>query len=835
MGQDIADWKNGQSSGEAIPRHCDGIPHCTPDVLPCRVNSRIPNARALMTSRRRFLITALLLCHWIVLPAIVTSQLRPAQPVPAEEVTIKANEQEKTGNIYQLHGDVDVVYRSYEIKADEITYDQQTGEVTGKGHLVFDGGPNDLHLTATHGSYNIKSEYGKFYDVVGSTGTRVRGSHVLLTSSNPFSFRGKIVEKSGRNRIIVHRGTVTSCKLTDPKWTFNTEKADIVLGDHAKLYHSTFRLDHIPLFYFPYSTLPVERIGRQSGFLIPNIGDSSRKGFILGEGFYWAINRSMDATLGAEYWSARGWAQHGEFRARPNETSNIDLKYFGVLDRGYGSPPQKQGGEEATLTADTLLAHDIRGVADIDYLSSYVFRLAFSETFTEAVNSEVKSTAFFSKSQDGYFFNLMASRYQNYESTNPGDLITILHAPSLDLSSVDHQIARTPIVWAYDTSLQGVSRHEPDFNTGTLVGRYDLYPRVAVPLHFEGWNFRPELGLRDTYYTEQLGLGATTTPIAIANSINRRALEMSLEITPPAVAKIFDKPLMGRKIKHVVETRVRYNYANGIDNFNRIIRFDATDILSNTNELEYSLTNRLYAKRNGTENCSTEVDITQATPALKQTGKQNCGVGARELLTWEVVQKYFFDPTFGNAVISGQPNVFTTTEELTGFAFLTGFRRFSPIVSRLRVHPAENTDIEWHLDYDPKAGHINASTALVTQRFGDYFVGGSQAYVLEPGVISGGTQVLPPVQFDQFRWLVGYGNPNKRGLSAAANIGFDVTSKFLQYSAIQTSYNWDCCGFSFEYRRLALGQVRNENQYRFALSLTNLGTFGTLRKQERLF
>jgi hypothetical protein len=29
--------------------------------------------------------------------------------------------------------------------------------------------------------------------------------------------------------------------------------------------------------------------------------------------------------------------------------------------------------------------------------------------------------------------------------------------------------------------------------------------------------------------------------------------------------------------------------------------------------------------------------------------------------------------------------------------------------------------------------------------------------------------------------------------------------------------------------------VRNENQFRFALSLSNVGTFGTLRKQERLF
>ncbi len=81
----------------------------------------------------------------------------------------------------------------------------------------------------------------------------------------------------------------------------------------------------------------------------------------------------------------------------------------------------------------------------------------------------------------------------------------------------------------------------------------------------------------------------------------------------------------------------------------------------------------------------------------------------------------------------------------------------------------------------------------------------------------------------------GYGSPSKRGLSAAVNVGFDSTLSFIQYSAAQAAYNWDCCGISLEYRRFALGQVRNENAFRFAFTLANIGTFGNLRRQERLF
>ena len=64
------------------------------------------------------------------------------------------------------------------------------------------------------------------------------------------------------------------------------------------------------MFYFPYATHPVEKV-RQSGFAIPNLGTSSTQGKILGESVYWAIDRSMDLEVGAQYYSLRGWAPRG--------------------------------------------------------------------------------------------------------------------------------------------------------------------------------------------------------------------------------------------------------------------------------------------------------------------------------------------------------------------------------------------------------------------------------------------------------------------------------------------------------------------------------------------
>jgi LPS-assembly protein len=809
-----------------------------------------------MTSRTRFLITAAFVCHLLLAPSLVTSQLlSPATQPDApsalndEEVTIRALEQEKDGPVFKLRGQVEIHYGTYVLYADEVIYDSQTGDTTADGHVVLDGGQNDEHLEARRASYNLRTQTGRFENVAATTGMRLRGKRLILTSSNPFVFSGKVVERRGADHFVVYDGTITTCELPHPKWQFNAHKVVVDVGGNATIYHSTFRIKGIPILYLPYATHPVERLPRQTGFLIPNVGHSSRKGTILGESVFWAISRSMDATLGTEYYSQRGWAPQGEFRARPSDSSFVYLTYSGVLDRGIGQPKVDQGGHEVRLDAEGAFGRNFRGVADIDYLSSYVFRLAFNEVFNQAVNSEVKSQIFLSNTTRGFSYNALAQRYQNFESTIPGDVITILHTPSFQSSTVDRQIGHTPFYWSYDAAAEGLSRSEPSFRTATLVGRFDLNPSLSLPLVLRGWSVRPELSLRNTFYTQQL-IPSGGVGVAAYEAVNRKALEGSVEIRPPALDRIFDREFMGRKWKHVIEPRVAYRYVTGVSNFDNILRFDARDILSDTNEVEYSVVNRLYAKRTSAEpeDCGPEgmpaLVIGRQAPqshipwerqSEPATPPCHAGPQVREIVTWELAQKYFIDPTFGGALAPGRRNVFTTTADFTGIAFLTDARRLSPLISRLRIQTSDRTDAEWDIDYDFKKGRINSSTAFVNYHIGRFTIGGGDAYLRTPGEVLVSNPVPGPQRFNQFRVLLGYGYPDKRGFSGAANVGFDANLGFLQYSAAQLTYNWDCCGLSVEYRRFALGSVRNENQFRFTFALANIGAFGNLRRQERLF
>lgn len=807
-----------------------------------------------MTCRYRWFTTVGLPCQLIFLVLMLTFGLRvhaqtsavlqgdsSTPPVfyskkPSEEATVKAFLQKKEGDIWTLQGDAEVDYKDMVLHADRATYNEATGEVVATGHVTLDGGRYSEHIEGTRAEYNVQTETGKLYNAVGTTGIRMQGKTITLVTSNPFAFSGKVVEKVGPERYVIHHGTVTSCELPKPKWTFSAAHIEVNVGETAKVYNGVFKVKKVPVFYFPFARHPVEKLPRESGFLTPSFGTSNRKGIIFGDAFYWAINRSMDATIGAEYWSAIGWAEHARFRATPTDRTRIDAYFFGVTDRKQ-KPNGDLSGQDVHVFASTMFPHDVRGVASLEYLSSFKFRVSFAETYSQAINSEVNSAIFLTKNYDGYSFNLIGSRYQNFLSTNRGDVVSIYHLPAFDSSSVDRSIAGSRFFWSYDSSLGSVSRSDPTFRSARLVGRFDVHPRIAYSLVDRGWTFRPEIAVRDTFYTEQQHVvGGVATPSQ--DAVNRHDVEGSLEVRPPSLARIYEKPVLGHSVKHTIEPRAIYRYTTGINNFAEIIRFDDRDIVTDTNEAEVGVINRLYAKRLRAQCSGDKVPASESLSA-KQPLKNCSNENAREIASWEIGQKYYFDRNFGSALVPGRTNVFANTIDLTGIAFLTEPRNLSPVVSRLRVFPNLSSAVEWHLSYDTKKGRISSSFTSFYYYFNNFFAAAGHSFLQSPEQLLATRAFTPastpPSRFNQYSLWGGYGNPRKTGFTAAASMGFNVETQSFQSISVEGTYNWDCCGITMEYRRIALGFLRNENLYRFVFTLANVGSFGNLRRQERVY
>ncbi len=772
-------------------------------------------------------------------------------PVTGVPVSFQSRLIEKHGNIYTLTGAVRIDYKNFVLTADKISYDRDTSDAEAEGHVQLQGGRNNELILADHGKLNLDLETGRFEHVTGSIGRQPPASKrkLVYTTSNPFLFTGRVLIKEGPERYQVIDGTMTSCLLPDPDWVIHSALIRVDYGQ-ARAKNSYFTLLKVPILYLPYVTHPVDSESRQSGLLLPIFGTSSTKGTIIGDSVYLVINRSTDATLGAQYFSKRGWSPFGDFRYHGRGEDFASGSFTALFDRGLAPGYLNQGGQDILFNGrrDFDLDEHTRAVATGEYLSSYVYREAFAESFALAVASQVTSSVFVAHNDSGRSTSLRFGRYQNFQGiTQVGNTyvtpqVRILHVPSLDFDTIADPLPPaflgSAFRWSFDGSAAGLNRSEPGAKTGT-VGRFDLHPRLSLPLHLDGWTFRPEVGARETYYTQSQTL-SSTTPIPGGGGINRADLEASFAVRPPSLVRDFKAPalerLFGSDLRHTIEPEVQYRYVAGVDNFSSIPLFDPTDVVSDTNEVEYSLTQRLLFKHAQPKPCSSGVlpvpinGIITLPPIYTE-----CGSDTSAWITWTLAGKYFFDPSFGGAAVPFRRNVLSSTLDLTGVAFLNGPRNSSPLISRFKVRTSEHTDLEWDVDYDFKTNRTDASNVFANYRQDSVFasVGYSTLQALNTSSTSNlSTQVT---RYNLLRLLLGYGDPTKRGLSAGVNAGYDFVQSALQYGGIQTSYNWDCCGLSVEYRRLALGSVRNENQYSFNFTLAGVGAAGNLKHSERIF
>ncbi|HKW97082.1 MAG TPA: LPS assembly protein LptD [Bryobacteraceae bacterium] len=703
------------------------------------------------------------------------------------------------------------------LAADEIDYNDQTGDAEARGNVVFHQYAQDEELHASKVVYNTQTETGTFYNVRGWTRTHVDARPGVLTSNNPLYFEGEWAERH-EDRYVLHNGFITNCKLPNPWWTLRGPTFDIVPEERAIARSSVFRLKWMPLFYAPYFYKSLEKVPRKSGFLTPNIGNSSVRGKMIGLGYYWAINRSYDATYRVQDFTQRGLAHHIDFRGKPTSSSDFDAIFYGVQDRGLKLPDGsrlKQGGYSLYSTAKADLGGGFTARGTINFLSSLAFRQAFTESFNEAIFSENNSVGFISKEWSSFSFNAIFARLENFESTQPHDSIVIRKLPEFEFSSRDRQISRRvlPIWVSFDSSVGLLHRTQPLFQTKQFSERSDVAPHVMTAFDWKGFHLIPSFSIRETHYDESIEDLHVT-----GKNLIRSAREFDADLIIPSLERTFNrKSWLGDKLKHVIEPRVSYRYVAGVEDFNQVIRFDATDLVSNTNELELSLTNRLFAKR---------------------------GNDVLEVFSWQLWQRRYFDPTFGGAVIPGQRNIVASSIDLTPFAFLNGPRNYSPIVSAFHASPKPGFGFEWRTDFDPLVNRVVNSGFTTDVRKGNFFVSAGHNLVSclpllpsDAGECRSSTpdttKLLSP-KANQVRGRLGFGDPNHRGWNMAFDTVYDYRLGIMQYATAQVTYNTDCCGLSVQFRRFSFG-VRNENQFRVAFAVANIGSFGTLKKQERLF
>ena len=746
----------------------------------------------------------------------------------------------KEGNRVVVHlGNVDVRYGIYRLQADKVTVYEATNRIVAEGNVIFDQG-EDQRITGSKADWNYKTKLGYFENSTGFTNQTNDGTIIYFTASR--------VERVALDEIIAYNAKVTACVDAVPKWSFTQKKVRIQTNKAVKLYRPTFRVKDIPVIPLPYASISLEKRDRKSGFLTPTIGYSKNKGFRLSTAYYQTLGRSADVTLRADLYSGRGIGYGADVRTRANSRSYLDFGFYAVKDRIFGakaSPENPdQGGSFVYAEGVHYFPNGFTAAADVRLTSSLAFRQIFSEGIQQIISPIEVSQAFVNKSWSSYTLNILG---RSQVISIPNVRVKTRNLPSINFEKRPTRLSFFKNAYfSFKTALEGVSRRESVDDLAAyrlLVGsdpivapaigqRFDFHPQVSIPFSTKYFNFTATGGFRATYYSDSLD-GFRRV---VGRDLIRAYGEFEFDVRPVALARNFYGKTGAFRFRHTIEPYLTYRFIKGVNDFNRIIRFDYVDTQTDTNEIEFGLTNRFFTRRY-TEAVSPEAQREyQKNPDAAK--KKPLSVQPYEVFTLTVRGKYFFDPYFGGALVPGRRNQIAPITDLTFYTFGGVPRRFSPLNIDATYRPRRtffvNTrmdigvqgdwlrDISTTVGYDSKLLKIFQTfyyTRAVTlipslQKYSDPF--GKEAGTLR------GSQYSPSVFI---------GNRD-HGLYGGFSLFFDFQNNRakntspLVSSLATIGYAYDCCAITLQAYTFNLG-IRRENRYVFSFRLNGIGTFGT--------
>src|SRR5437762_2777489 len=277
------------------------------------------------------------------------------------DVTILADriEEVASDNLLVATGNVEVTRGTTRLLADRVEMNRETGDVVAQGRVIFYDG--DDQLTGERVEYNVRTGTGVVY----------RGRIRVAPS---YRIAGERLERMGGSVYRVRRGIFTTCDDDEsPAWSFRFGEATADLDDLIYGTNASFWAKDVPLIpFFPFFAAALRR-ERQTGFLPPVFGTSSRRGFFTEIPFFWAISDNQDASLGFDYFARRGVGGSADYRYILSERQRGSVGGFWVHesmqdndDRGWGR--LRHGWQ---IAPGLQFRADLSGVSDDGVLRLY--------------------------------------------------------------------------------------------------------------------------------------------------------------------------------------------------------------------------------------------------------------------------------------------------------------------------------------------------------------------------------------------------------------------------------------------------------------------------------
>jgi LPS-assembly protein len=390
----------------------------------------------------------------------------------------------------------------------------------------------------------------------------------------------------------VKKGVFTTCDGDPPDWAFHFGSATADLNEFLYGTNASFWVRNIPLIPFvPFFAAAIRR-ERQTGFLFPKFGESSRLGYYTELPFFWAIDDSQDLLVSPLVYTRVGEGFNLEYRYVLPEAQRGRAGGFFIQETAKHDASRFVGTtrQDWKLGPRTWLKVDATGVSDDRMLADY------GDALYQRSSQRVESNVFLTHSWDTW--NLVGDLfvYQDLTTRRPVELNRL---PDIRLVGTAQPLHDLPgVLWQFEGSAVHFVRE-----VGSNGDRLDIHPRVSRPIPLDVLTLTPFIGGRLTGYDRTVTGFRTAQGVAGPIELTsdeprlRRLFEAGADVETK-VARAFNTGGFWNidAVRHTIEPRLNYTWITGKGQSQLPQWEPALDTIDDTSRIEYSLTNRIYGR-----------------------------------------------------------------------------------------------------------------------------------------------------------------------------------------------------------------------------------------------
>jgi hypothetical protein len=733
----------------------------------------------------RALPAALALAVVAMLPSRAHAQnLNPLGECPVRNEFSNTGRFERGENKGLALANVRIVCDDSVLQADEVQWEGD--KVIAIGHVLLDD--RGLRVTADRIEVDRVTRLGTFFHVTGwaRIGDPNAEPNLFGQLEPDVQFSAERVERIGPRKYRLTKGWYSSCAQPVPRWAITHTSGTIELNEHIVARNAVLKVKGVPVFYMPYIYYPLDSEERSTGFLMPQYSATSAQGSGIGNAFFWAINRSQDATFYHTWFSKAGQSYGVEYRyaAAPGSGGNMQLT---VLDNVSEQTRRRYFARAQVNQRVNRYAHVI---GRLSYTTDQLTQQLFNQNLYDLSNRERYGGATLTGYRGRFTYMAWGEVRDRYRGATFEQRQGV--APLVSVNVGEGPIGRSRVYFGAGNEVVSFIR-KGDFQSpdaDRTVFRIDTTPTIRAPLSSLPYLLvTASAQLRLTYWDKSQYDPTELRPVG--GPIHRELVEVRTDLVGPVFEKIWTpkSTAFADRFKHIIQPRLSLAWLSPFDRRDDVVQIDQVDTLVGGNTtVGYGLTNRWLARR------------PQPGGAKGQL---------RSILDFTVSQSYYTNQLAAQYDANYQS---------------VALNPFSPVRITANASPIDGFNARFQTEIDSKVYRPRMYSAASQLYHGrtSLGIGWTKVQYLEGVNSPGSAQHF-------LNWALSTGTPGGR-ISGNYSANMDVRRVAIPQQRIQVSMNAQCCGVTLDYQVLqaaSIGQATLPADRRFGISfsLAGLGSF----------